>query len=79
MQTVGIFELKTHCSKIIKDVADGKDICITNKNSPIAYLISKNKYNQQHDNGFKNFFALKQCMPLGTPEEIIKMRDEDRK
>ena len=40
METVGIFEAKTHLTRLIRRLANGERIVITNRGKPVAMLVS---------------------------------------
>ena len=80
MQKIGMFEAKTHLPEIIREVAKGQEICLTNRNKEVAFIIPVEKYYQQRrENVFKRLKKLKERVVLGTALEVIAMRDEGRK
>ena len=80
MRTIGMFKTKTHLPKLIKEMENGADFCITNRGREVAFIISVNKYyNYKIKHIIRQFIELKKRSPLGNSESIIKMKSEDRK
>jgi prevent-host-death family protein len=80
METIGMFEAKTHLPEIIRKVQNGQEYCLTNRNKAVAFIIPVEQY-YQHKNQdiLAQFNELKKRAPLGNASEIINMRDEGRK
>ncbi len=75
-----MFEAKTHLPKIIALTQEGEDICITNRQREVAYLISAQKYHAKKAiNFFQQLNMLKKIAPLGDIDEIKSLRDEGKK
>lgn len=75
-----MFEAKTHLPEIIRTVQKGEEICLTNRNKEVAFIISAEKYYQRKNSEiYDQLAALKKRAPLGSPAQIIEMRDEGRK
>lgn len=80
MKTIGMFAAKTHLTEIIKEVEAGEELCITNRGREVAFIIPISKYySHKFQDTFNKFIALKKRISLGTPEEIINMKDSGRK
>ncbi|WP_039457511.1 type II toxin-antitoxin system Phd/YefM family antitoxin [Candidatus Jidaibacter acanthamoebae] len=80
MRIVGMFKTKTHLPELIKEVEAGEELCITNRGKEVAFIIPVAKYySQKTDDIFKKFTALKKRSPLGSKDDIIKMKDLGRK
>ena len=80
MQEIGMFEAKTNLAQIIKDVHNGAEICLTNRNQPVAYIIPVAEYRRaKHQAVFTRLLALRKRMQFASAAEIIAMRDEGRK
>lgn len=80
MKTVGMFEAKTRFSEIIKSVTQGNEICLTNRDRIVAYLVPADYYNKiKYTSIFDELKDLKKRAPIGNPSEVINMRDEGRK
>ncbi len=80
MQTIGMFEAKTHLPEVIRNVQKGERYILTNRNQEVAVIISIEDYNKSigafcYDK-LRNIFKSK---PFESVEEFISMRDEDRK
>jgi prevent-host-death family protein len=82
MEKIGMFEAKTHLPEIVKRVQEGGDICVTNRNKEVAYIMSVSKYNERKNESkykYSRFNDIKKRSPLGDVSEILKMRDEGKK
>jgi len=80
MQKIGMFEAKTHLPEIIRSVQQGQEVCLTNRNKEVAFIIPVELYYQKKQAAvMKQLNELKKRAPIGTAEEVIKMRDEGRK
>ena len=80
MKTVGMFKTKTHLTELIKEVENGEEVCITNRGKKVAFIVSVAKYySQKRNNCFKELNLLKKNKPLGSPEEVIRMKEAGRK
>ena len=80
MQTIGMFEAKTHLPEIIRDVQKGKIICLTNRNKAVAFIIPVEQHHKNKNESIFNKLAkLKKFSPIGDINEIISLRDEGRK
>lgn len=77
IKNIGIFEVKTHLSEILRN---GEDVCITNRGKKIAFIIAANKFDQSNNiEIFEKFNNLKKLRPLGDVNEIIAMKELGRK
>lgn len=80
MQTIGMFEAKTHLAEIIQRVEKGEVICLTKRNKEVAFIIPvSNFYINKNKDIFEELRTLKKRAPLGSAQEILDMRDEGRK
>ena len=80
MQRVGMFEAKTHLPDLIRQVRAGEEICLTNRDQEVAFIISVEQYYQRKNkNIFQEWASLKKSAPLGSVSDILSMRDEGRK
>lgn len=80
MRTVGMFKAKTHLPELIKEVEAGEELCITNRNKNVAFIIPITKYyDRKYGDIFKAFSLLKKTKPLGSPADIIQMKNAGRK
>ena len=80
MQKVGMFEAKTHLPEIVERVQHGEVICLTKRNQEVAFIIPvKTYYQAKNKTLFDDLARLKKRAPLGTIQEILKMRDEGKK
>lgn len=80
MQTIGMFEAKTHLPEVIRNVQKGQKYILTNRNQEVAVIMSIEDYNKTF-----NFFPYEKLRtifksnPFKNIDEIISMRDEGRK
>ena len=80
MRSVGMFETKTHLTKLIKEVESGEELCITNRGKSVAFLVPVEKYYQaKFNNAFQKLNDLKKRVPLGDVEMIQELKTEGRK
>lgn len=79
MQTIGMFEAKTHLPEVIRNVQKGQKYILTNRNQEVAVIMSIQDYNK----GFKSFSyeklrTLFKTNPFGSVDDIMGLRDEGR-
>ena len=80
METIGMFNAKTHLTELIKRVENGEEICLTNRHKPVAIIVPIDQYYYKKNKDILiQLYNLQQLAPIGSTEEIIKMRDEGRK
>ena len=80
MEKVGMLDAKDHLASLVKEVQEGKEICITDCDKEVAMLISIEEYESYRNYlAFKKLYELKKEAPLGDINEIKAMRDEGRK
>lgn len=87
METIGLFEAKTHLSELIARVEAGDEIVITRHNKPVAKLVPIAEVSPELVARRKQ--ALAELQAIGrkmiarggpiTVEEILQWRDEGRK
>lgn len=87
METIGLFEAKTHLSELIARVEAGDEIVITRHNKPVAKLVPIAEVSPELVARRKR--ALAELQAIGrkmiarggpiTIEEILQWRDEGRK
>ncbi len=79
MQTIGMFEAKTHLPEVIRNVQKGQKYILTNRNQEVAIIMSIQDYNKSFKSfpyeKLKNIFK---SNPFKSVDEIIGMRDEGR-
>ena len=87
METVGLFEAKTHLSELIARAERGEETIITRHNKPVAKIVPISKVSPelyaQRIEAIKGMQAIgreieKRGGPL-TVEEILSWRDEGRR
>lgn len=80
MEKIGMFEAKTHLPEIIRKVEMGEDICLTKRNTEVAFIVSATNYHYHNNRKvFQEMIDLKVRVPLGDTDEVIEMRDTERK
>jgi prevent-host-death family protein len=80
MQTIGMFEAKTHLPEVMRNVQRGQKYIVTNRNQEVAVIMSIQDYNK----GFRSFSyeklkTLFQINPFGSIDDIVRMRNEGRR
>lgn len=80
MQTIGMFEAKTHLPEVMRNVQKGQKYIVTNRHQEVAVIMSIEEYNR----GFQSFAyeklkTLFKTNPFGSVEDIMRMRDEGRR
>jgi prevent-host-death family protein len=79
MRSVGMFEMKTHCSQVVEEAIKSGGICLTNRGKEVAVIISIDEYRRNKNAEFwRSWGAMKKKLNL-TAEEVIAFRDEGRK
>ena len=87
METVGLFEAKTHLSELIARAERGEEVIITRHNKPVAKLVPIGEVSP--DLVARRRQALAELQAIGremiarggpiTVEEILQWRDEGRR
>ena len=80
METIGIFEAKTHLSEIVARVQAGEKYIITNRHKEVAMIVPVESI-EPHDkyHALERLMDLQMHHPLGSPTDILEMRDEGRR
>ncbi len=79
MQTIGMFEAKTHLPEVIRRVQKGERYILTNRKQEVAVIMSMGDYYKGLGSPTDRLRAVFKHNPLGSPEDILNMRDEGRK
>ena len=80
MQTIGMFEAKTHLPEVIRNVQKGEKYILTNRNQEVAVIMSIEDYNKSKvPFSYDKLRSIFKSKPFESVEEFISMRDEDRK
>lgn len=87
MESVGLFEAKTHLSELIARAERGEEVVITRHNKPVAKLVPISEVSPElHQQRLKILAELqdfgRRMEANGGPitvEEILEWRDEGRK
>ncbi len=74
MKTVGAYEAKTHLPRLLKEVAEGKVITITNRGVPIAKLIPAEEHNRAA-NLAEAFETIRRIRERSQPLQNISIDD----
>lgn len=78
MQTVGMFEAKTHFAQVVDKAINSGGVCLTNRGKEVAVIISMEEYRRQKSAEFwRGWKEIKKKLNL-TPEEVIEMKNEGR-
>lgn len=80
MQTIGMFEAKTHLPEVIRNVQKGETYMLTNRNQDVAIIMSVSEYyRSSKESSYSKIKAIFKTNALGSSDEISAMRDEARK
>jgi prevent-host-death family protein len=80
MQTIGMFEAKTHLPEVIRNVQRGQRYILTNRNQEVAVIMSIEDYNKSVSPfSYQKLKSIFKSKPFESVEEIISMRDKGRK
>jgi prevent-host-death family protein len=80
MQTIGMFEAKTHLPEVIRNVQKGETYMLTNRNQEVAIIMSvSNYYRSSKESSYAKIKSIFKTNTLGNSDEISAMRDEGRK
>ena len=80
MQKVGMFKTKTHLPELIRQVQKGQQTCLTNRSQEVAIIVPIRALQQRKKSSiFKELKDLLKKSPLGTVDEIISMKEEEKK
>jgi prevent-host-death family protein len=87
METIGLFEAKTHLSELVARAEQGEEVIITRHNKPVAKLVPISEVSPELVARRRQIFEELQAIgreiekrggPL-TVEEILEWRDEGRR
>lgn len=80
MQTIGMFEAKTHLPEVVRNVQKGQRYILKNRNQEVAVIMSIEDYNKNIGSfSYQKLKSIFQSKPFESVEEFISIRDEDRK
>ena len=80
MQTIGMFDAKTHLPEVIRNVQKGETYMLTNRNQEVAIIMSvSNYYRSSKESSYEKIKDIFKINTLGSSGEIRDMRDEGRK
>jgi prevent-host-death family protein len=80
MQTIGMFEAKTHLPEVIRNVQKGEKYMLTNRNQEVAIIMSVSEYyRSSKESSYSKIKSIFKTNALGCFNEINSMRDDGRK
>jgi len=80
MQTIGMFEAKTHLPEVVRNVQKGETYMLTNRNQEVAIIMSVSEYyRSSKESSYSKIKAIFQTNAFGNSDEIMAMRDDGRK
>ena len=79
VQTIGMFEAKTHLPEVIRKVQKGEKYILTNRQQEVAVIMSMDDYYKGLESPIDRLKAVFKNNSLGNSEDILNMRDEGRK
>jgi len=79
MQTIGMFEAKTHLPELVRKVQKGEKYILTNRSQEVAVIISIDDYYKSLNSPMERLKSVFKNNPLGDHEDILRLRDEGRK
>ena len=80
MRQVGVCGAKAHLSELLDAASRGETISITRRGQPVARLVPPEAPNRSRAvKAANNLRALRAEVGWATPEQILEMRDEDRR
>ena len=80
MQTIGMFEAKTHLPEVIRNVQNGETYMLKNRNQEVAIIMSVSEYyRSSKESSYAKIKSIFKTNALGSSDEISAMRDEGRK
>jgi prevent-host-death family protein len=78
MRVVGTFDAKTHLNELLRAVAQGETITITNRGKPVA-LLTPVRTPANHEESWKALRQLRAELPRISSDELCSWVDEGRR
>lgn len=79
MQTIGMFEAKTHLTKIVRNVQKGEKYILKNRDQEVAVIMSVEDYNKNFGSlPYEKLRNILKDNKFQSIDDIIDMRDEGR-
>ena len=80
MTEIGIYEAKTHLSRLLKRVENGESFSITNRGRIVAVMVPPHDIAQgkTHD-AYGQLIALREKSPIGTVREVMNWKNQGRR
>lgn len=80
MTEIGIYEAKTHLSRLLKRVENGESFSITNRGKIVAVMVPPHDVAQVKTNdAYGQLIALREKSPIGTVREVMNWKNEGRR
>lgn len=80
MTEIGIYEAKTHLSRLLKRVENGESFSITNRGRIVAVMVPPHDVAQVKTNdAYGQLIALREKSPIGTVREVMNWKNEGRR
>ena len=80
MNEIGIYEAKTHLSRLLKRVENGESFSITNRGRVVAVMVPPHDVAQVKTNDtYGKLIALREKSPIGTVREVMHWKNEGRR
>ncbi len=79
MNEIGIYEAKTHLSRLLKRVENGESFSITNRGRIVAVMVPPHDVAQvKTKEAYDQLMALRKKSPIGTVREVMNWKNEGR-
>ena len=80
MTEIGIYEAKTHLSRLLKRVENGESFSITNRGRIVAVMVPPHDIAQVKTNdAYGQLIALREKSPIGTVREVMNWKKQGRR
>ena len=80
MTETGIYEAKTHLSRLLKRFENGESFSITNRGRIVAVMVPPHDVAQVKTNeAYDQLIALREKFPIGIVREVINWKNESRR
>lgn len=79
MEKIGVYNLKTHISELMKKVKTGKEYLITLHGEPIAKLTPAHIGTRKYDELHRDVLSFRQTLKKGSSSEVKGWITEGRK
>ena len=80
MTEIGVHEVKTHLSRLLKRVENGESFSITNRGKVVAVMVPPCEIEQVEGNdAYSRLIELRVKFPIGTGREVTDWKNEGRR